>query len=475
MRRSQSLTSAMAAIDNKVWTLCRGAVKALPLRPLLGRRNSQTTMNSHPKIGSHTRVAVVGLGYVGLPLAMAFAGKYDTIGFDIDAKRVAALNAGHDSTSEVESSRLLKSNLLFTADLAEMKEADVFIVCVPTPIYSDHRPDLRSLESASRTIARVMRRGAIIVYESTVYPGLTEDFCGRILAEASGLAQGRDFKLAYSPERINPGDKEHTFERIVKVVAGEDAETAEIVASLYSTVVHAGIHIASSIKVAEAAKVLENTQRDLNIALMNEMAIICDLMGIRTRDVLDAAGTKWNFLPFSPGLVGGHCIGVDPYYLTSKAQELGYHPEVILAGRRINDSMGRYIANRAIRFLAVSGKSLINARVGVLGLTFKENVPDIRNSRVPDILAELRSYGIDSLVADPIANSDDVKSEWNISLNDVADFKNLDILILAVPHEAYVSKPKNLWSMVQHGGALLDVKSAVEPADSSRSVHYWSL
>ena len=315
----------------------------------------------------------------------------------------------------------------------------------------------------------------MVVYESTVYPGLTEEFCGAILSSSSGLVQGVDFKLGYSPERINPGDKEHTFEHIVKVVAAEDGPTANLLAEMYGSVVKAGIHVAPSIKVAEAAKVLENTQRDLNIALMNELAIICDHMDIRTKDVLDAAGTKWNFLNFKPGLVGGHCIGVDPYYLTSKAQELGYHPEVILAGRRINDSMGATIARRLVRFLGEGSRALKETRVGILGVTFKEDVPDIRNSRVPDILKELINFGVSSRMHDPLANSDQFVREYGLELSDKADLRDCDGLVLAVPHAEYLRDQSKLWAMLRDGGILIDVKSALDPKSVPPNLRYWSL
>jgi UDP-N-acetyl-D-galactosamine dehydrogenase len=320
-----------------------------------------------------------------------------------------------------------------------------------------------------------MKKGALVIYESTVYPGVTEEYCGAILAKGSGLKQGRDFKLGYSPERINPGDKEHTFERIQKVVAGEDEKTTKRVAELYGAVVTAGVFVASSIKVAEAAKALENTQRDLNIALMNEMAIICDRLGIRTRDVLDAAGTKWNFLKFSPGLVGGHCIGVDPYYLTSKAQELGYMPQVILAGRRINDSMGNIIARRLVRFLATGNHAIRKAPVGVLGLTFKENVPDTRNSRVPDILTELKDFGIRAIAHDPLADPKEFQHEYGIEMSKLAEFKGLDALVLAVPHKALLAKPEKLFGMLRDGGILVDIKSAIDPRSVPGNLRYWSL
>jgi UDP-N-acetyl-D-galactosamine dehydrogenase len=422
------------------------------------------------------KIAVIGLGYVGLPVAVAFAEVFPgTVGFDIEPRRIEALNNGEDSTGEVESARLKTCGLTVTSDLTQLKDCDTFIVCVPTPIHKDRRPNLDPLRAASESVGKVMRKGALVVYESTVYPGVTEEFCGPILEKTSGLKQSLDFKLGYSPERINPGDKERTFEKILKVTSGEDAETAEKVAALYGTVVKAGIYRASSIKVAEAAKALENTQRDLNIALMNEMAIICDAMQISTRDVLEAAGTKWNFLRFSPGLVGGHCIGVDPYYLTAKALELGYHPQVILAGRRINDSMGNIIARRVIRFMAAAETPIHKARVGILGLTFKENVPDIRNSRVPDILAELKTFGITPVVHDPLANPAEVSHEYGLQISPLSAFENLDALVVAVPHAEYLRQVRHIPAMLRKGGILADLKSVVDRASVPADVRYWSL
>jgi UDP-N-acetyl-D-galactosamine dehydrogenase len=422
------------------------------------------------------KIAIIGLGYVGLPVAVAFAEKFPgTIGFDIDSRRVAALRGGKDWTGEVDSARLKTSGLTVTNELSRLKGCDSFIVCVPTPIHKDRRPNLEPLRAASQSVGQVMKKGALVVYESTVYPGVTEEYCGPILAQVSGLKQSKDFKLGYSPERINPGDKEHSFERILKVTAGEDARTADRVAELYGAVVTAGIHKAPSIKVAEAAKALENTQRDLNIALMNEMAIICDVMKISTRDVLEAAGTKWNFLKFSPGLVGGHCIGVDPYYLTAKALELGYNPQVILAGRRINDSMGNIIARRVVRFMAAGERPIHKAKVGILGLTFKENVPDIRNSRVPDVLNELQTFGITPIVHDPLANPQDVKREYGLAISPMSDFKALDALILAVPHAEYLKKTAKMPAMLRKGGILADVKSVIDRKLIPGNVRYWSL
>jgi UDP-N-acetyl-D-glucosamine/UDP-N-acetyl-D-galactosamine dehydrogenase len=423
-----------------------------------------------------SKIAVIGLGYVGLPVAVAFAEKFPgTIGFDIDVRRIAALRTGNDWTGEIGSARLKACGLTVTNEISKLKGCGTFIICVPTPTHKDRRPDLEPLRAASESVGQVMTKGALVVYESTVYPGVTEEYCGPILAQVSGLKQSKDFKLGYSPERINPGDKEHSFERILKVTAGEDAKTAERVALLYSSVLKAGIHRAPSIKVAEAAKAVENTQRDLNIALMNEIAIICDAMKISTRDVLEAAGTKWNFLKFSPGLVGGHCIGVDPYYLTAKAVELGYNPQLILAGRRLNDSMGNIIARRVVRFMAAGNRPIHKSKVGILGLTFKENVPDIRNSRVPDILVELQSFGIKPLMHDPLADPHQVKREYGITISPLSNFKNMDALILAVPHETYRQKIEKLPAMLRKGGIFADIKSVVDRKMIPGDVRYWSL
>ena len=422
------------------------------------------------------RVAVVGLGYVGLPVALAFARKFEhTVGFDISEARVSALAANDDWTGEVTRSELQDNNLKLSSDPADLRGCTFFVVAVPTPIDSDRRPDLGPLLSATRVVGRALAPGGVVVYESTVYPGVTEEQCGPLLAETSGLRQSRDFKLGYSPERINPGDKLHTFEKIVKVVSGEDAETLSRVARAYEAVVDAGVHRASSIKVAEAAKVIENTQRDLNIALMNELALIFDRMGIRTRDVLDAAGTKWNFLRFTPGLVGGHCIGVDPYYLTAKAEALGYHPEVILAGRRINDDMGRYVAQRTIKLLREQDRAIKGARIGVIGLTFKENVPDLRNSRVPDIIGELREYGIDPIVHDPMATGEEARREYGIELRPFDALSDLDGVILAVPHQQSLDQLDRIVAGVRKGGLFIDVKSLISADDVRSDLRYWSL
>lgn len=423
------------------------------------------------------KIAVIGLGYVGLPVALAFAKKFpNTIGFDINHAKVEELKQGIDATGEVNAEDLTSSQLKITSDLADLADTNFFVVAVPTPIHKNHRPDLTPLRKASETIGKVLKPGTVIIYESTVYPGVTEDICGPILAQASGLRQSIDFKLGYSPERINPGDKAHTLEKIVKVVSGEDEETLERVARVYETIIEAGVYCAPSIKVAEAAKVIENTQRDLNIALMNELAVICDKIGIRTRDVLAAANTKWNFLPFTPGLVGGHCIGVDPYYLTTKAEELGYRPEVILAGRRINDSMGTYLAQRLVKLLVQANRPIKGAKVGLLGLTFKENVPDLRNSRVPDIVAELQQFGISPIVHDALADSEEAQLEYGIELIDWQQLSHLDAMILAVPHKAYLEMPsQKLLGSLHHNGVLIDVKSALDPATLPETLHYWSL
>ena len=431
-------------------------------------------------------IAVIGLGYVGLPLALAFANKFPgTIGFDINPHRIEALIQGSDRTGEVSPDVLKTSPLKITDNLADLKSANIFIITAPTPVDQQHRPDLKPLLNASRLVAQFLQPGAIVIYESTVYPGVTEEICGPCLAEVSGLKQGVDFKLGYSPERINPGDREHTLEKIVKVVSAEDQETLRRVVQIYQAIIPAGVYPAPSIKTAEAAKVIENIQRDLNIALMNEFALIFDKLGIRTADVLATAATKWNFLPFKPGLVGGHCIGVDPYYLTAKAEELGYRPEVILAGRRINDGMGTYLAQRLIKLLATHGEVPLNkSRVGILGLTFKENVPDLRNSRVPDIVMELKQFGIQPLVHDPLADPAEVIREYGIQLSNWSEFFDLDALVLAVVHRQYLEMPisqllgclRGTTSAPQGAPSILmDVKSALLPDQLPPHITYWSL
>jgi UDP-N-acetyl-D-galactosamine dehydrogenase len=382
-------------------------------------------------------IAIVGLGYVGLPLAVAFAEHFDVIGFDINAERIAQLESGVDRTLEVDNARLQSASMELTSDPAALGRAGIIIVAVPTPIDKNRRPDLTPVTGASTLVGQNLSKDAIVIYESTVYPGVTDDICGPILEKESGLVCGRDFFLGYSPERINPGDKVHTLQTITKIVAGQNPDITALLAQLYGTVVQAGTHRASSIKVAEAAKVIENTQRDLNIALMNELSRIFSMMGIDTLEVLEAAGTKWNFLPFRPGLVGGHCIGVDPYYLTFKAEELGYHPQVILSGRRINDSMGSYVAQTMIKKMIRRSCAIKGARIGVLGLTFKENCPDLRNTRVTDIIAELEAFGCEVLVHDAYADRDEARKYYGIDLKPLEEINNLDGLIIAVAHDAY--------------------------------------
>jgi UDP-N-acetyl-D-galactosamine dehydrogenase len=422
------------------------------------------------------RIAVIGLGYVGLPVALAFARKFPTVGFDVNDEKVDELRRGVDRNREHAAETLRATALKMTSDPGDLKDATFFVVAVPTPVDGNNVPDLTLVEKASETVGRALSRGAVVVYESTVYPGVTEEVCGPILERASGLRRGVDFKLGYSPERINPGDTEHSLERITKVVSGEDSETLERVAAAYGAIIDAGVHRAPTIRVAEAAKVIENTQRDLNIALMNELAIIFDRMGIRTNDVLAAAGTKWNFLKFKPGLVGGHCIGVDPYYLTMKAQQLGYQPEVILAGRRINNSMGPYVAQKTVKLLIDADLPVKRARVGILGLTFKEDCADIRNSKVPDIVRELRGYDIEPMVHDPMAHAPEALHEYGLKLAPIEEMTRLDALVLAVSHRSFlaVGVPR-LTAMIRDGGVLVDVKSALPPGAKERGIRHWSL
>lgn len=406
-------------------------------------------------------IAVVGLGYVGFPLAVEFGKVRKTIGFDLSADKVESYRQCVDPTGELPDEEIRAANqLTVTTDPKFIGEADYIIVAVPTPIDEARRPDFGPLVSASRTVGQNMKKGAIVVYESTVYPGATEEECIPILEEHSGLKWKQDFHVGYSPERINPGDKEHTLTRITKVVSGDDANTLERVAELYASIITAGVYRASSIQVAEAAKVIENTQRDLNISLMNELAIIFGKMGIDTVEVLEAAGTKWNFLPFRPGLVGGHCIGVDPYYLTYKADMLGYHPQVILSGRRINDGMGAYIAAQTVKQLINNGTPIKGSKVHILGLTFKEDVPDLRNSRVIDIIHELESFGVDVDVHDPLASKAEALHEYNVKLSDWDDLPVADAIILAVAHKEFMDKPfSDYQQKIVDGGCFIDVKS----------------
>jgi UDP-N-acetyl-D-galactosamine dehydrogenase len=424
---------------------------------------------------SHGRkLAVIGLGYVGLPVAVAFARQgAPVIGFDIDDGRIAELRDGHDRTREVEPRELASPGLRFTSDPAELSGADFYIVTVPTPIDQARRPDLTTLLNASHTVGRVLKKGDIVVYESTVYPGATEDDCLPILEQTSGLSAGSDFTVGYSPERINPGDKAHRFESITKIVAGQDARTLEIIAAVYGSVVSAGLHKAPSIKVAEAAKVIENAQRDLNIAFMNELSAIFHQLGIDTGDVLAAAATKWNFLEFRPGLVGGHCIGVDPYYLTYRAQKAGYHPDVILAGRRINDSIGVRVARECLRRLLKAGSRI--ERVTVLGLTFKENVVDVRNSQVVDIIRELWSFGTPVQVHDPLADPADAAREYGITIQ--KDLAPADAVVLAVAHDSYRASGWPLITrLLKEGrGLVMDVKGILDPLDKPAGIELWRL
>ena len=423
------------------------------------------------------KISVIGLGYVGLPVAVAFGNKHQVIGFDINQKRIEELNNNIDRTLEVTTEELLKTNIIFTSKTDELAKADFHIIAVPTPINDANQPDLSPLIGASKSVGLSLKKGDIVVYESTVYPGATEEDCVPVLEDISGLKCGVDFFVGYSPERINPGDKEHTFTQIMKVVSGQTPEILEIVAEVYSSVVTAGVHKAPTIKVAEAAKVIENTQRDLNIALMNELAVIFERMGIDTVDVLEAAGTKWNFLPFRPGLVGGHCIGVDPYYLTHKAQKLGYHPEVISAGRRINDSMPSHIVEQTVKRMIQSGSTVKNSRVGILGLTFKENCPDLRNSKVNDVVKEFNSYGVNLLVHDPMADMAEALHYYNIGLCNWNDLVDLDAIILCVSHKEYKSLSVDDYKkMLNKDAVFMDVKASCDAQYFKKSgINIWRL
>jgi UDP-N-acetyl-D-galactosamine dehydrogenase len=422
------------------------------------------------------KIAVFGMGYIGLPVGLALAEVYpDVVGYDIDARKIDELSKGFDRTGETEDGVLAGTKLKFTASLDDVKGATTFIVAVPTPIDQNRQPDLSFIESATESIGKILQKDSVVIYESTVYPGVTEDICGPILERVSGLKYGQDFFLGYSPERINPGDKEHTLQTVIKVVSGDTPETLERVAALYGPIIKAGLHKASSIKVAEAAKVIENTQRALNIAFMNELALICDRIDLRTNDVLEAAGTKWNFLRYTPGLVGGHCIGIDPYYLTALCENLGYHPEVILAGRRINDSMGLHVAAKVIKLLAQCNKPIRTARIGILGLSFKENVSDLRNSRVFDIIQELQSYGIEPVVHDPVSDPEQIEELCGIKPQPLSAFSKMHAVILAVAHKEYKAmKPQDFCDMIEPGGIFADVKSAFSPKGFD-GFRYWSL
>lgn len=419
------------------------------------------------------KICVIGLGYVGLPIALEFAKKYSVIGFDINAKRVDMMRRGVDPSKEIPQQEFEGVDISFTADIEEIREARFFIVAVPTPIDEHKNPNLQPLIGACKTVGKVLKKGDYVVFESTVYPGCTEDDCVPVLEKEAGLKFIEDFKVGYSPERINPGDKVHTLTNIVKVVSGCCQESAEIIADLYGSIITAGVHKATSIKVAEAAKIIENTQRDVNIALMNELSIIFNKIGINTFEVLEAAGTKWNFLPFRPGLVGGHCIGVDPYYLTHKSSEVGYHSRVILSGRHINDIMGSLIAKDVVQHIIKMDKSLKQSKVLIMGATFKENVSDIRNSKVADVVHELQSFSVNVDVIDPYADSEELEHEYGFGLGD-SDHQPYDAIILAVNHQEYVEKPASYFKeMLAEGGLLFDVKGVVK--DKADGIPYRSL
>ena len=433
----------------------------------------------HNLVARKEKLALVGLGYVGMPIAVAFSKKVDVIGFDLNQTKINLYRQGIDPTKEVGNEAIAACAVDFTADETRLREAKFFIVAVPTPVNDDHTPDLTPVEGASRFVGRNMPKGSIVVFESTVYPGVTEDVCVPILEKESGMKCGVDFKVGYSPERINPGDKVHRLETITKIVSGMDAETLDEVAKVYELVVEAGVHRAESIKVAEAAKVIENSQRDINIAFMNELSIIFNKMGIDTKAVLEAAGTKWNFLKFQPGLVGGHCIGVDPYYLTYKAEQLGYHSQIILAGRRINDDMGKYCAENLVKKLIQADVPVKNARVGILGFTFKENCPDTRNTKIIDIYHELQEYGITAQIADPAADAAEAKHLYGIEFVDAESFKDMDAIILAVAHDAFKTlTPEIIGSYYRSGSTkvLLDLKGLLNKSEYEDAGYlYWRL
>ena len=425
------------------------------------------------------KLALVGLGYVGMPIAVAFAKKLDVIGFDLNKGKIELYKQGTDPTKEVGDKAISETTVAFTSDENDLDQAKFFIVAVPTPVNHDHTPDLSPVEEASKIVGRHLSKGSVVIFESTVYPGVTEDICVPILEKESGLVCGPDFKIGYSPERINPGDKVQRLETITKIVSGMDDWTLDTVAKVYELVVEAGVHRAQSIKVAEAAKVIENSQRDINIAFMNELSIIFNKMGIDSKAVLEAAGTKWNFLKFYPGLVGGHCIGVDPYYLTYKAEELGYHSQIILSGRRINDDMGKYVAENLVKCLIKADKHVKNARVALLGFTFKENCPDTRNTRVIDIVHELNEYGICPVVTDPVADRAEAKREYGIDFTDLNEIKDMDAVIIAVAHEEFLSlKESDIAALYSDGTSkvLLDIKGLLDRDTYEKAGYcYWRL
>ncbi len=426
------------------------------------------------------KIAVIGMGYVGLPLAVAFAEKgLDVIGFDINEEKIDIYKKGIDPTHEVGDERLVKVDIDYTSDEKKLEEVKFFVVAVPTPVLSNNMPDLRPVIGASEIIGRNMQDGSIIVYESTVYPGATEETCIPVLEKESGMKCGVNFKIGYSPERVNPADKVNTLEKIVKITSGMDAESAEIIAQTYEIIIEAGVHRASSIKVAEAAKVIENSQRDINIAFVNELSLIFDRIGIDTKEVLDAAGTKWNFLPFKPGLVGGHCIGVDPYYLANRAEELGYHAQVILAGRRINDNMAKFVAEKTVKKLIAAGHRVRGAEVLIMGLTFKENCPDLRNSKIADVVFELKEYGVNVHVVDPVADENEAIEEYGITLEKIEDIKEMDAVIVGVGHNEYRSMNldefKKLYKTYDCRPLLIDVKSLYDLNEANQQYDYWRL
>ena len=429
-------------------------------------------------VNKEETLSLVGLGYVGMPIAVAFAKKIKVIGFDLNTKKIELYKKGIDPTHEVGDEAISKTSVLFTSDESKLREAKFHIVAVPTPVNDDHTPDLTPVEGASRILGRNLTKGSVVVFESTVYPGVTEEVCVPILEKESGLKCGIDFKIGYSPERINPGDKVHRLETITKIVSGMDEETLDCVAKVYELVVEAGVHRAETIKVAEAAKVIENSQRDINIAFMNELSIIFNRMGIDTRNVLEAAGTKWNFLNFYPGLVGGHCIGVDPYYLTYKAEMLGYHSQIILSGRRINDDMGKYCAENCVKNLIASDKTVKNAKVAILGFTFKENCPDTRNTKIIDIVKELQEYGIQPVIADPQADADEAKMLYGIEFVDISSIKGMDAVILAVAHNEFSNYTIEEMDKFYGDGTkvLLDLKGLLNRKEYEEAgYNYWRL
>jgi UDP-N-acetyl-D-glucosamine/UDP-N-acetyl-D-galactosamine dehydrogenase len=438
-------------------------------------------MNLYEKIiNREEKISLVGLGYVGMPIAVSFSTKVDVIGFDINNKKIELYKSGIDPTKEVGNDVISTCKVDFTSDEKRLRDAKFHIVAVPTPVNKDHTPDLSPVEGASHVLGRNLTKGSIVVYESTVYPGVTEDICVPILEAESGLKCGVDFKIGYSPERINPGDKVHRLETIVKIVSGMDADTLDVIAKVYELVVEAGVHRAESIKVAEAAKVIENSQRDINIAFMNELSIIFNKMGIDTKAVLEAAGTKWNFLKFSPGLVGGHCIGVDPYYLTYKAEELGYHSQIILSGRRINDDMGKYVVENLVKSLIKADMSIKNAKIAILGFTFKENCPDTRNTRVIDIVNELKEYDINPMIADPVADVAEARHEYGIEFTDINLIQDMDAIIIAVAHNEFlnysISDIDKLYNKNVNKKVLIDIKGLLNRNKFEEANYlYWRL